>query len=84
MKPHLLAGALLAASACASPGAPPGGPVDKEAPKITNIAPDSGKLGTTPRAVIFRFDEVVSERPSGAPSLEALFIISPSSGEPRV
>ena len=84
MKTRLLVGGLFAASACASPGAPPGGPVDKDAPQITNIAPDSGKLGTTPRAVIFRFDEVVSERPSGAPSLEALFIISPSSGEPRV
>ena len=76
--------ALLVAAACASPGAPPGGPVDTEAPQIVNIAPDSGKLGTTPRAVIFRFDEVVNERPSGAPSLDALFLISPRTGEPRV
>ena len=71
-------------SACASPGAPPGGPVDTEAPQIVNVAPDSGKLGTTPRAVIFRFDEVVNERPSGAASLAALFLISPRTGEPRV
>lgn len=71
-------------SACASPGSPPGGPVDAEAPKLINVAPDSGKLGTTPRAVIFRFDEVVNERPSGAASLEALFLISPRTGDPRV
>lgn len=71
-------------AACASPGSPPGGPVDKDAPQIVNVAPDSGKLGTTPRAVIFRFDEVVNERPAGAASLQALFIISPSTGEPRV
>ena len=71
-------------AACASPGMPPGGPVDTEAPQIVKIVPDSGKVGTTPPAVIFRFDEVVNERPSGAPSLNALFLISPRDGEPRV
>ena len=63
---------------------PPGGPVDTEAPQIVKIVPDSGAVGTTPPAVIFRFDEVVSERPSGAASLTALFLISPRDGEPRV
>ena len=78
--------ALIAAilAACASPGMPPGGPVDTEAPQIVKIVPDSGKTGTTPPAVIFRFNEVVSERPTGAASLTALFIISPRDGEPRV
>jgi hypothetical protein len=71
-------------AACASPGVPPGGPVDTEAPQIVKIVPDSGKVGTKPKAVVFRFDEVVNERPSGAASLNALFIISPSDGEPRV
>jgi hypothetical protein len=71
-------------AACASPGMPPGGPVDTEAPQIVRIVPDSGKTGTSPPAVIFRFNEVVSERPSGAASLRALFIISPRDGEPRV
>ena len=71
-------------AACASPGMPPGGPVDTEAPQILKIVPDSGKTGTSPPAVIFRFNEVVSERPSGASSLQALFIISPRDGEPRV
>jgi hypothetical protein len=71
-------------AACASPGMPPGGPVDTEAPEIVKIVPDSAKTGTTPPAVIFRFNEVVSERPSGASSLSALFLISPRDGEPRV
>ena len=78
----VICAALLAA--CASPGMPPGGPVDTEAPQIVKIVPDSGRVGTTPPAVIFRFDEVVNERPSGAPSLNALFLISPRDGEPRV
>jgi hypothetical protein len=63
---------------------PPGGPVDTEAPQIVKIIPDSAKTGTTPPEVVFRFNEVVSERPSGAPSLSSLFLISPRDGEPRV
>ncbi len=74
----------IALGACASPGSPPGGPVDTEAPQILGLAPDSGRTGVTPRNVVFRFDEVVSERPSGAASLNALFLISPRDGEPRV
>lgn len=70
-----------AAEACASPGTPPGGPVDTQAPKIVRVAPDSGKTGVRPREVIFQFDEVVNERPSGAPTLSALFLISPRNGE---
>lgn len=80
----LLAFLVVVIGACASAGMPPGGPVDAEAPQIVDIAPDSGKVGTTPRAVTFRFNEVVSERPSGAPSLSALFLISPRDGAPRV
>lgn len=76
--------AFAALASCASPGVPPGGPVDTEAPQIVRIAPDSGKTGTTPRDVVFRFNEVVSERPSGAPSLSGLFLISPRDGEPKV
>jgi len=58
--------------------------VDALAPQLLRIAPDSGRTGTTPREVIFRFDEVVSERPAGATSLESLFLISPRGGSPRV
>ncbi|HEY4954541.1 MAG TPA: Ig-like domain-containing protein, partial [Gemmatimonadaceae bacterium] len=70
--------------ACASQGIPPGGPVDTEAPKILRVAPDSGKTGIKPSEVLFTFDEVVSERPGGAPSLGALFLISPRDGSPDV
>lgn len=36
-----------------------------------------------PREVIFQFDEVVNERPSGSPTLGGLFLISPRNGEPE-
>src|SRR5512140_3396515 len=72
---------VLALSACASPGTPPGGPVDTQAPKIVRIAPDSAKTGVNPREVVFEFDEVVSERPAGAANLNGLFLISPRNGE---
>lgn len=73
--------AICFAAACASPGSPPGGPVDSQAPQIVRVAPDSGRTSVRPREVIFQFDEVVSERPSGATSLNALFLISPRNGE---
>ncbi len=46
--------------------------------------PDSGKTQVKPRAVIFHFDEVVSERPPAATSLDQLFLISPRDGTPSV
>ena len=75
---------LLVFAACASPGVPPGGPEDRLAPEIVLITPDSGALNTRPNWVVFRFDEVVGERPQGASSLDRLFLISPRDGEPRV
>ncbi|HUQ20316.1 MAG TPA: Ig-like domain-containing protein [Gemmatimonadaceae bacterium] len=81
-----LTGFLAAAltSACASPGIPPGGPVDTDAPKLIGIAPDSGATGISPKEVRFRFDELVTERPQCVATLNALFLISPRDGEPRV
>jgi hypothetical protein len=80
--------ALMATSAaygaCASPGMPPGGPIDTEAPVLLAVAPESGSVRSSPRTVVFRFDEVVSERPAAAPSLTAFFIISPQEGTPVV
>jgi hypothetical protein len=70
--------------ACASPGMPPGGPPDKAAPQIVKIIPDSGTVGVSPKEVIFRFDEVVSERPAAATTLDDLFLISPRDGSPNV
>lgn len=69
--------ALLFVGACASLGIPPGGPVDTKAPKLLQVVPESGVVNTTPRAVVFRFDEVVNERPLGAARLEDMFIVSP-------
>ena len=68
--------------ACASPGMPPGGPPDVAAPQIVAIVPDSGKVGIRPKEVLFRFDEVVAERPPSATSLADLFLISPRDGSP--
>ena len=63
---------------------PPGGPPDVAAPQIIAIAPDSARVSVTPREVIFRFDEVVSERPQSVTNLADLFLISPRDGAPRV
>ncbi|HEX6629002.1 MAG TPA: Ig-like domain-containing protein [Gemmatimonadaceae bacterium] len=68
--------------ACAQPGMPPGGPPDVAAPQIVGITPDSGAVGVRPKEVLFKFDEVVSERPQSATSLSDLFLISPRDGVP--
>jgi hypothetical protein len=79
-----LIAAVLFALACASPGMPPGGPPDVAAPKIVAIIPDSGSVGVKPKEVVFRFDEVVAERPQSATTLADLFLISPRNGVPDV
>jgi hypothetical protein len=71
---------LALAGGCASAGAPPGGPEDHEPPQVVAIVPDSGKTNVMPKEVEFRFDEVVSDRPSGATALDQLFLISPRTG----
>jgi len=63
---------------------PPGGPEDFEPPKVTQVRPDTNAVNVRGSGVTFRFDEVVSERPQGAPNLAGLFLISPSAGEPSV
>jgi Bacterial Ig-like domain len=79
---RLIAVALLG-SACASPGMPPGGPIDVTPPQIVAIIPDTGSVGVKPKEVIFRFDEVVAERPPSAATLSDLFLISPRDGVPE-
>lgn len=84
------AAALLVAAAfaaCASPGAPPGGPPDRRAPELVSITPDSAAVNARPDRVVFEFDEVVAERPTGAgaaATLDGAFLVSPRDGEPRV
>ena len=78
-----LAGAGIAA--CATIQAPPGGPEDHAPPKIVAVAPDTARTNVTPKEVVFRFDEVVNERPTGAAAnLDQLVVLSPSDGAPRV
>jgi hypothetical protein len=74
----------LALGGCASSQPPPGGPPDVAAPELIGVTPDTGSVGVRPPKVIFRFDEVVSERPQGVATLSGLFMISPRDGEPRV
>ena len=80
----IAAGVVAAVVGCASQGLPPGGPPDLTPPKLVRVTPDSGSVNTTPRAVRFIFDEVISERPRGVQGLEQLVIVSPSDGPPDV
>jgi hypothetical protein len=75
---------LLALVACAQQGFPPGGPPDKEPPKLVKTSPDTNARNVTEKEVDLQYDEVLSERPGGASSLEALVLISPRDGAPRV
>lgn len=61
---------------------PPGGPPDLAAPVIVSITPDTGTVGVKPKEVLFRFDEVVAERPPAVTTLADLFLISPRDGVP--
>lgn len=47
---------------CASPGQPPGGPPDKEPPKLVRVTPDTGSRNVRADRITLRFDEVVNER----------------------
>ncbi len=78
---RLIAAALLV-QACASPGMPPGGPIDTAAPQILSITPDSGTVGVKPKEVVFHFDEVIAEKPPSVTTLADLFLISPRDGVP--
>jgi hypothetical protein len=75
---------LVALAACAQQGFPPGGPPDKIPPKLLKTAPDSNARNVSEKEVNFQYDEVLTERPSGASSLDALVLISPRDGAPRV
>ncbi len=77
--------AVAIAAGCAEVGrGPRGGPEDHLPPTLLKVTPDTGKLNTRPKEVVFRFDEVVSERPAGANGLDGLVVLSPSDGVPRV
>lgn len=72
---------LVLAGACASAGAPPGGPEDKAPPQVVKVTPDSGETNAKVRAVEFQFDEVVNDRVSGqGAGISQYFLISPRNG----
>jgi hypothetical protein len=71
-------------AACASAGAPPGGPEDHAPPQILSIKPESGQVSVKPKQIDFQFDEVVAQQALGASNLSKLFLISPRDGEPDV
>ncbi len=71
--------------ACASAVPPPGGPPRKDPPELIEVLPESNSVNVRTSRVVFRFDEVVSERPvSGAEDLSGEFLISPRKGTPEV
>lgn len=76
--------ALALLAACAQPSPPPGGPPDPLPPALVRIVPESGAVNARPDEVLFRFDEVVAERPTGTPSTEGMVLISPRDGAPEV
>src|SRR5437879_7944174 len=84
-------GLLLALSlACASVGTPPGGPPDKEPPKIVHVKPESGAVvpNLSGDAVI-QFDVVIDEMAGGGGSgggggLDQLVLLSPVAGAVKV
>jgi Big-like domain-containing protein len=78
------AAAMLALGGCASPGLPPGGPERHTPPMITRIQPDTNSLGVRGKEFVIHFDEVVSEHPANATTLNDLVLISPRNGAPRV
>lgn len=79
-----VAAAVSTAAACANVSEPPGGPPDAQPPVVIRVTPESGSIVARPKEVVVQFDEVISETPRSAQTLEALVFISPKSGVPEV
>jgi hypothetical protein len=75
--------ALVLCAGCASAALPPGGPTDREPPRVVSVTPDSGTTSVRARNVEFTFDDVVNDRLSRG-TLDQYFLISPRDGAPRV
>lgn len=76
-------GLLILATACAAAQEPPGGPPDFSAPVLQEIRPDSGAiLPGFDDAVVFVFDEVITERSSR--DMADWFVVSPRHAEIQV
>ncbi len=89
--PRLFVGALGALLlACASVGAPPGGPPDKEPPKIVQVKPESGAMVPNFHGdAAIQFNEVIDEMAGGGGAgtmslLEKQVLLSPVAGPVKV
>lgn len=80
----LAVGAAVAGGACARQGAPPGGPEDQRPPVVVSTTPAAfDRVDDPAQPIVFRFDERISERPSGV-TLDEAVTISPRTGDVRV
>ena len=76
--------------ACASVGAPPGGPPDKEPPKIVSVKPESGAVVPDFHGdAQIQFDDVIDEMAGGGGAgsvsgLAKLVLLSPVAGRVKV
>ncbi|HEY9225476.1 MAG TPA: Ig-like domain-containing protein, partial [Gemmatimonadaceae bacterium] len=78
---RLVLAAFAVVGACASAGAPPGGPEDHAPPIIVSASPDSGQTNAKVKSVEFRFNEVINDRvAAGSAGLGQYFLISPRNG----
>ena len=69
---------MAAVAACASEQFPPGGPERHAPPRLIQLIPETNAVNVATNRAVFRFDEVVSELPSGVESLDKLFLVSPN------
>lgn len=85
MRRRLIAIAAFSATiGCASASPPPGGPEDRDPPRLLAVTPDSNAVNVRDRTVSFQFDETINDRGSGAQEIDNYFLVSPSDGNPRV
>lgn len=79
-----LAALVVAAAACARPGAPSGGPEDRRPPVVASVEPEPFSLiEPGSRTLRLRFNERISERPLRG-TLEDVVTVSPRTGEVSV
>ncbi|MFO7893009.1 MAG: carboxypeptidase-like regulatory domain-containing protein [Longimicrobiales bacterium] len=85
---RLVAGALLAtaaALACAQPGRPSGGEVDRSPPRVVAVTPAAfDTITDLGQPVVIRFDERISERLQGVAELREAVLVSPATDAPMV
>jgi hypothetical protein len=79
-----LAAMAYAVVGCASASPPPGGPEDREPPRLIRLTPDTNSVNVTERNASFYFDETINDRGGGQQEVGNYFLVSPSDGAPTV